>query len=322
MDRFTVENQVSRSARVLLVVSGLATALASVLHLLVALQPLYRFHGLIQGYYSLLSYSLVYTVNQQPVSMPHTDYIQHVSIAYAFSALTLLLVSVASLLLSGRRTLVSMGLIHGCSSTLIVIHGLLRNYILRAVELDVARFNGLTGDTVSVETLAGRTVFTGVRIEPTWVHQLASSWLTLIPAVFAVVSSIASIALALRAMGGAHANTLTRAPRHRGYGFRLLPALLVLPLLFSQASTFNYQPSVLELNPQPPPATLEPAFYDYTCTALTRTSRGALTYTDYEAYPVPGWTSYGGVWGLSADGGFKIHNRKTEKLQTYHHTLL
>ena len=92
MDRFTVENQVSRSARVLLVASGLATALASVLHLLAALQPLYRFHGLIQGYYSLLSYSLVYTVNQQPVSMPHTDYIQHVSLAYAFSALTLLLV--------------------------------------------------------------------------------------------------------------------------------------------------------------------------------------------------------------------------------------
>ncbi|MEM5833552.1 MAG: hypothetical protein QXF04_03350, partial [Candidatus Aenigmatarchaeota archaeon] len=305
MDRFTVENQVSRSARVLLVVSGLATALASVLHLLVALQPLYRFHGLIQGYYSLLSYSLVYTVNQQPVSMPHTDYIKYVSLAYMFSALTLLLVSVASLLLSGRRTLVSMGLIHGCSSTLIVIHGLLRNYILRAVELDVARFNGLTGDTVFVETLAGRTVFTGVRIEPTWVHQLASSWLTLIPVMFAVVSSIASIALAQRTVGGAHANTLTRAPRHRGYGFRLLPVLLVLPLLFSQASVFNYQPSVLELNPQPPSAILEPAFYDYTCTALTRTSRGALTYTDYEAYPVPGWTSYGGVWELSGGGGFK-----------------
>ncbi|MEM4827448.1 MAG: hypothetical protein QXK07_05340, partial [Desulfurococcaceae archaeon] len=296
MDRFTVENQVSRPARLLLVASGLATALTSVLHLLVALQPLYRFHGLIQGYYSLLSYNLVYTVNQQPVSMPHTDYIRHVSIAYAFSALTLLLVSVASLLFSGRRALVSMGLIYGFSSTLIVIHGLLRNYILRAVELDVARFNGLTGDTVSVETLAGRTVFTGVRIEPTWVHQLASSWLTLIPVVFAVVSSIVSIALALLAIGKAHANRLTRAPRHRGYGFRLLPVLLVLPLLFSQASTFNYQPSVLELNPQPPPAILESALYDYTCTALTRTSRGALTYTDYEAYPVPGWTSYGGAW--------------------------
>ncbi|MEM1696853.1 MAG: hypothetical protein QXQ90_09715 [Desulfurococcaceae archaeon] len=305
MDRFTVENQVSRPARLLLVASGLATALTSVLHLLVALQPLYRFHGLIQGYYSLLSYNLVYTVNQQPVSMPHTDYIRHVSIAYAFSALTLLLVSVASLLFSGRRALVSMGLIYGFSSTLIVIHGLLRNYILRAVELDVARFNGLTGDTVSVETLAGRTVFTGVRIEPTWVHQLASSWLTLIPVVFAAVSSTASIALALQAMGNAHVNRLTRAPRHHGYGFRLLPALLVLPLLFSQASTFNYQPSVLELNPQPPPATLESALYDYTCTALTRTSRGALTYTDYEAYPVPGWTSYGGAWELSAGGGFK-----------------
>ncbi|MEM5833625.1 MAG: hypothetical protein QXF04_03730, partial [Candidatus Aenigmatarchaeota archaeon] len=308
MDRFTVENQVSRSARVLLVVSGLATALASVLHLLVALQPLYRFHELIQGYYSLLSYSLVYTVNQQPVSMPHTDYIQHVSLAYAFSTLTLLLVSVASLLLSGRKPLVSMGLIHGCSSTLIVIHGLLRNYVLRAVELDVARFNGFTGDTVFVETLAGRTVFTGVRIESTWVQQLASSWLILIPAVFAVVSSIASIALALLAIGRAHVNRLTRAPRHRGYGFRLLPALLVLPVLFSQASTFNYQPSVLELNPQPPPATLEPMTWNYTfltCTALTRTSRGALTYTDYEGYPVPGWTSYGGVWELSGGGGFK-----------------
>ncbi|MEM1636067.1 MAG: hypothetical protein QW545_07775, partial [Thermosphaera sp.] len=305
MDRFTVENQVSRSARVLTVASGLATALASVLHLLAALQPLYRFHGLIQGYYSLLSYSLVYTVNQQPVSMPHTDYIQHVSLAYTFSALTLLLVSAASLLLSGRKPLASMGLIYGSSSTLIAVHGLLRNYILRAVELDVARFDGLTGDTVSVETLAGRTVFTGVSIEPTWVHQLASSWLTLIPVVFAAVTSIASIALATRGLDEETWRTRARTPRLSGFTYRLLPALLVLPLLFSQASTFNYQPLSMAVDPQPPPATLEPAFYDYTCTALTRTSRGALTYTDYEAYPVPGWTSYGGVWQLSAGEGFK-----------------
>ncbi|MEM1834288.1 MAG: hypothetical protein QXO80_03625, partial [Thermosphaera sp.] len=261
--------------------------------------------GLIQGYYSLLSYSLVYTVNQQPVSMPHTDYIQHVSLAYTFSALTLLLVSAASLLLSGRKPLASMGLIYGSSSTLIAVHGLLRNYILRAVELDVARFNGLTGDTVSVETLAGRTVFTGVSIEPTWVHQLASSWLTLIPVVFAAVTSIASIALATRGLDEETWRTRARTPRLSGFTYRLLPALLVLPLLFSQASTFNYQPLSMAIDPQPPPATLKPAFYDYTCTALTRTSRGALTYTDYEAYPVPGWTSYGGVWQLSAGEGFK-----------------
>ncbi|MEM4654500.1 MAG: hypothetical protein QXL34_03300 [Thermosphaera sp.] len=306
MDRFTVENQVSRSARVLTVASGLATALASVLHLLAALQPLYRFHGLIQGYYSLLSYSLVYTVNQQPVSMPHTDYIQHVSLAYTFSALTLLLVSAASLLLSGRKPLASMGLIYGSSSTLIAVHGLLRNYILRAVELDVARFDGLTGDTVSVETLAGRTVFTGVSIEPTWVHQLASSWLTPIPVVFAAVTSIASIALATRGLDEETWRTRARTPRLSGFTYRLLPALLVLPLLFSQASTFNYQPLSMAVDPQPPPATLEPAFYDYTCTALTRTSRGALTYTDFEAYPVPGWTSYGGAWStLSGVPGAK-----------------
>ncbi|MEM1668260.1 MAG: hypothetical protein QXM53_06340 [Thermofilaceae archaeon] len=305
MDRYTVENQVSNSGRLLLVASGLTTAVASVLHLLVALQPLYRFHGLVQGYYSLLSYSLVYALNQQPVSMPHTDYIRYVSIAYMFSTLVVLLVSVASLLFSWRKPLVSMGLIHGCSSTLIVIHGLLRNYILRAVELDVARFNGLTRDTVSVETLAGRVVFIGVRIEPTWVQQLASSWLTLIPVVFAVVTSTASIAFAVRALDKATWRKWTPSPQLSGFTHRFLPVLLVLPVLFSQASTFNYQPSAFSMNPQPPPATLEAPLYTYTCTALTRTSRGALTYTDFETYPVSGWRDSGGVWGLSAGGGFK-----------------
>jgi len=35
--------------------------------------------------------------------------------------------------------------------------------------------------------------------------------------------------------------------------------------------------------------------YDYTCTALARTSRGAITYTDFETYPLSGWTSRGGT---------------------------
>ncbi|MEM4758688.1 MAG: hypothetical protein QW073_05160 [Desulfurococcaceae archaeon] len=296
MGRHTAENQVNKPARLLLLASGLATALASVLHLLVALQPLYRFHGLIQGYYSLLSYSLVCIVNQQRVSMPHTDYLWHVSLVYTFSTLTVLLVSVTSLLTFRRRITVSMGLIHGCSSTLIVIHGLLRNYILRAVELDVARFNGLTGDMVTVETLAGKIVFTGVMIEPTWVHHLALSWLILTLVVFAVVSSTVSIAFATKGLNETTRRTRAELLRLGDFIHGFLPVLLVLPLLLSKASIFNYQPMAVSVNPQPPPVTLEPALYDYTCTGLSRTSRGSLTYTDFEAYPISGWTSYGGIW--------------------------
>jgi hypothetical protein len=32
---------------------------------------------------------------------------------------------------------------------------------------------------------------------------------------------------------------------------------------------------------------------------MTRTARTAIAYTDFETYPVPGWASLGGSWGLT-----------------------
>ncbi len=302
MDRATGENPVTGLTRLLVLASGIASTVVSVIYLLAALQPLYWFHGLIQGYYSLLDYRLVYTVNQHQVSMPHTDYIKHVSLSFTASSLVVLVLSVVSVVTSRRRLQLASGLVFGSSCSLILLRGLFSNYILRAVEYDVARFNGLIGDKLAVETLAGRVVFIGVGIEPTWAHRLAANtWLTLILIAVAAVSSAVSAVLASRETP----RETTTASRLYGFSFKPLYALLVFSVLFSYASVFNYQPTMVALNPQPPPAVLEPPVHDYTCTALTRTSRGALTYTDFEEYPVPGWTSYGGVWELSAGGGFK-----------------
>uniref|UniRef100_A0A7C4FHQ1 DUF2341 domain-containing protein n=1 Tax=Ignisphaera aggregans TaxID=334771 RepID=A0A7C4FHQ1_9CREN len=48
------------------------------------------------------------------------------------------------------------------------------------------------------------------------------------------------------------------------------------------------------------PQHLESIPIDYT---IARTGRGAVTYTDFEVYPVPGWTARGGVW--SSASGYK-----------------
>jgi len=58
---------------------------------------------------------------------------------------------------------------------------------------------------------------------------------------------------------------------------------------------FVYHPVSLYIQPVPPTLTFSSPPYNYTCTGLTRTSRGVVTYTDFETYPVPGWTSRGGA---------------------------
>lgn len=38
---------------------------------------------------------------------------------------------------------------------------------------------------------------------------------------------------------------------------------------------------------------------------LARVSRGALTFADFESYPVSGWASLGGEWAVAPGGGFR-----------------
>jgi len=303
VDRATSENPVTRLTQLLVLVSGIASTVASAIYLLAALASLYRFHGLIQGYYSLLNYRLLYAVDQQPVSMPHTDYVRHVSLSFAASSLAVLLISVASVFISRWRLQLASGLVFGSSSALILLYGLFNGYIRRAVGMDIERFSSVLGDRVAVETLAGRVVFTGVQIEPTWVTLLVVNTQLMLALVVAAVA--ASFVSAVLVSPGTAQRTPVPAPRLHELRLKLIYVVLLISVLSSYASVFTYQPSTVIVNPQPPPATLEAPLHDYTCTALTRTSRGAVAYTDFEVYPVPGWTNYGGVWGLSAGGGFK-----------------
>lgn len=45
-----------------------------------------------------------------------------------------------------------------------------------------------------------------------------------------------------------------------------------------------------------PPLVLQVSDYPVSCVGLARSSRGAVAYTDFEVFPVPGWASNGGIW--------------------------
>ncbi|MEM2151683.1 MAG: hypothetical protein QW294_06065 [Candidatus Bathyarchaeia archaeon] len=291
--------------RLLILVSNVACVTISIIYILMAIVPIYYFHGYVRGYYSILDYRLYYAYGEQPVSMPHTDYIRHVSVTFTLLSAALLSLSIISIALVWLNPLAASGLIYGASAGLTVLYGLLSGYILRAVSLDMGRFSYLMRNLVVFRTLAGTITFEGVRLEQTFIHWLAlSTPLLIILLAVAALASCAAVTLSLHAIyGRAVAEGM---PSGWGRGLRQISAYTALSLLAftSLASVFVYYPSTIAVSPQPPPATLEAPPYLYTCTDLTRTSRGALTYTDFETYP-SGWTSYGGEWQLFGGGGFR-----------------
>ncbi|MEM4770227.1 MAG: hypothetical protein QXL49_01365 [Acidilobaceae archaeon] len=297
------ENRLSMLINMLMLVSGVACAIVSTIYILVVVLPVYYFHGYIQGYYSILDYRLYYIVDQQPVSMQHTDYIRHVSLSFTVLSLTILSLSILSIVLSRGRATLAAGLAFGCSSALILLYGLFNGYIYRAMELDLARFRGLLGDIITMRTTAGNITFTGVRLEQAGVLGLAlNNWIMLMLIAIAVVASYASVLLVSMRLPK---HILRHSAWYGRIGQGLVYTMTAVLVLSSLASIFSYYPSSLVIVPQPPPATLEQSQYTYTCTDLARTSRGALTNTDFEEYPISGWTNYGGNWELSTGGGFK-----------------
>ncbi|MEM1703493.1 MAG: hypothetical protein QXQ31_05520 [Zestosphaera sp.] len=281
----------------MVVASGLACAIASTLYILLATAPLYYFYGYVRGYYSLLDYKLCYTHNEQPIFMPHTDYIRHVSVTFILLSIILLSMSILSMALALRRPLVSSGIIYGASNGLVVLYGLLSGYVIRALSLDMARFNSLARDIVAFRTLAGTITFEGIKLEQTPIHSLIfSSPILIILLLIAVLASCAATALSLHIVY--EQAPAEKRPRGWSQNIRQISAYAAISMLAftALASVFAYYPSTLTASPQPPPATLEPPPYNYACIGLTRTARGALTYTDFETYPVPGWASSGGSW--------------------------
>jgi len=83
----------------------------------------------------------------------------------------------------------------------------------------------------------------------------------------------------------------------------VLTALLgLLATSLAYASVFTYYPLSTSVAPTPPPVILVQTNDTLVCTGLAR-SRVALYYTDFESYPVPGWTNIGGTW--SSQQGYK-----------------
>jgi len=84
-----------------------------------------------------------------------------------------------------------------------------------------------------------------------------------------------------------------------------LIVFIISSFSYSYASILVYSPASIYVSPVSPPIILEEGEYPLTFTGISRTSRGAVVYTDFETYPVQGWTSGGGAWSLAGGGGYK-----------------
>jgi len=93
-------------------------------------------------------------------------------------------------------------------------------------------------------------------------------------------------------------------------GLRMcFPVVLVASLIFvfnyAYASVLVYSPISTSISPASPPIILIEGDYKLTFTGISRSGRGASVYTDFETYPISGWTSLGGSWSLANGGGYK-----------------
>jgi len=84
---------------------------------------------------------------------------------------------------------------------------------------------------------------------------------------------------------------------------RYILILFLFIFLFNlvYGSVFDYYPSSISLSPVSPPIILQSSDYPFSCIGLSRTYRGAVTYTDFEDLP-SGWTSNGGNWSIVSSG--------------------
>ncbi|MEM3815788.1 MAG: hypothetical protein QW341_02965 [Candidatus Bathyarchaeia archaeon] len=237
--------------RLLVLASGVACLFASILYVLVAAIPIYYFHGYVRGYYSILDYRLYYAYSDQPVPMPHTDYIRHVSVTFTLLSIALPSLSIISIALTWLNSLAASGLIYGVSTGLTVLYGLLGGYILRAVSLDIGGFSYLMRDLVVFRTLAGTITFEGVRLQQTFIYWLVLSTPLLITLLaVAILASCAAAALSLHAIyGRAVAEGM---PSGWSRGLRQISAYTALSLLAftSLASVFVYYTSTIAVNSQ------------------------------------------------------------------------
>lgn len=287
--------RVDKLVRVFSAIASVVCLTISLLFVFVSVIPLYYFRGYVNGYFSLIDYRLFYSHTQQQVHMPHTSYVRHVTVVFFLLSIASFMISVVSLIVLRKKSYLASGLIYGVSSGLVILFGLLYGYIYRAVSLDISRFNIFLGDEISFTSYLGVTRVEGIKIERLLLHELVfGTPLVLLLLVVAVTLSAISVGVSLYRIYEVcerESRWCLHTPRKVvTYGVLFMTTVSVM------ASTFVYYPSSLSVLPQSPPVRISLSPYMYVCTGLTRTTRAALTYTDFEYYPLSGWTSSGGVW--------------------------
>ncbi|MEM4919751.1 MAG: hypothetical protein QXQ35_00260 [Candidatus Nezhaarchaeales archaeon] len=298
----------SKTLNALILASGILSVTISIIYLIILLHPQVFFTGYINGYISLTSYELRYNTNGKLITLPNMDVVHIASLTMVIHSIFMLAATILGLSMMRSRPLTSASMVFGSTLSLIVASGVLR-YLLQAFEVDAGRImNYANKGSFTFRTLAGLIEYPGITAEKTVANALAYtySWLIGLTLHASVIISATTVILATWKYGSnvvqvknpsLLVKTLLRAQT-------LTSIVLIAALLYTGASVFAYNPSSLSVIPTPPPVVLDSSPHNYTC-ILNRTSRTVITYTDFEEYPVSGWTSYGGVWELSTGGGFR-----------------
>ncbi len=298
---------IPRRLKLIAVVSGVLSIALSIMYIAALLYPQIAITGYINGYISLVGYSMYYANNYRSIRLINLDIVKMPAIATVIYIASLLVMSIAALMYLRRRIILSAAIIYGVSLSLVITNSVVR-YLAQAFKVDANIFLvNENRNIISVETLAGTIEFIGMSIVKTFVYHILFTYSIALQIILTilVILSVASMVWILYIYDKIYLQQTMRKNVENRKTFRLPPlqilaSILLASMLFTQtgATVFVYNPTILTATPLPPPITLDIPPYNYICTSLLRTGRAAITYTDFEVYPVPGWSSSGGTWSL------------------------
>lgn len=271
--------------------------------MLVVISPLVLLNGYVYGYVSILSYDIKYMFVNVTAFLPSMDHLALVRQVLFYYLLSLTALSVVALVLSRRSPFDSVAVSYGVALSLVTITGVLR-MIAAALAYDLEIYEPVLKPVLVSKTLAGTAVTSGTVIEYTITYKILTWILPIIsqPIIVLIPLSVSAMGIwAIYGLSNAWAKVLEAG---RVLASQTPTAVALVTILTStMAGVFAYTPAELSVLPVAPPVKLQQPSTTY-CTALTRTSRGAIVYTDFETYPVPGWANRGGSWS-SVPGGYK-----------------
>lgn len=287
--------------KMLVLSSNIISIVISISYLIILLYPQIFFTGYIHGYISLTRYELYYNINGCPIELPNLDMVRAVSFTAVIHTFTILFLNILSLLTFNSKPLTSVSIAYGSSLSLIVSSGVLK-YLSQVFLIDAGRIMQYANNgPFRFKTLAGIIEYPGITADKTIANVLLFTypWLITLLLYYSMILSVAAVVLEAWKSSGKpiwHIKSLSLF-RKKCLSVQFLALIILMTNLFyNGASTFAYYTSEANVTPTPPPITFNPPPYSYTCTSLLRTSRVAIAYTDFETYPISGWTANGGTW--------------------------